>query len=599
MKRIKAGLALLMSAATVLLTACGSLPVEFPGIEESSEQIDMGDRFQINFFFQNTENTYYISPNGDANKFFGALSQTFSAMSYSEVSKTYILDYDDEQQKYGIVEYDRNAFDNLIWEDARSDYSWSGNLKDADDNFYVLEQNHKIPMESRVEGGMLHLFLDEIKKQDIVETETVEDSDSEETDTAESAESAEEKTSAAETEIDKTDTPDQDSFFNPDAINVMFTDLSEKDITYLGEDLRQYYIADNRYSACILAIKLEMESTPKDNGENEPSHVLYYASKDNGNELTKNDVGDSRWFYLLMTGPTTDLATFAQNLTNHMEKDANLHQGSEDGGYEISDLYFTPENFNADEDLSIIQLDQNNSKLTTLQAESGNDALFESSMVRLEPVADVDSVFPVGIYRDEILEYRYTRLEKEFGIKGYQDANTNDFALNIYLEKEVESRNMVADTTTLKYVFGDPVIYYQDGDEWIEMDPDHQERFFHLISIGNRKEDGKHLTIIEDNSDECGIHDLYITVPILQRAMVNNVVSSTSKSTEWVLNECTFNSSDTKEEVKRTYYFDKFYGNLFGLEIEDSRDENNNVIEPYKDMYSQIDELKILIEDVH
>ncbi len=333
MMRWKRALSIIVACAGLCgFTACGALPEEFPEIDVTEEEVETYDKFQVDFFFQNNENTYCIRPDGDAYNFFTALSQTFSIMSYSDISKTYILDYDQAMSEYGIVEYDRNNFDNMFWDDARSVYSYSGANSTAENNFYVLDDNYDISMDSRVDGGMLGLFVDEVERSNIIgDSDVVDDVDV-----------------ATETsQIDgdnKNDGAEQgESFFDPDAINVIFTDLSEKNITYLGEALRNFYTADNRYSACILAIQLEVES----------GYPIYYASKDNANSLTCNDSGDSRWYYLVMTGPTTNLATFVQNLTVHLGE-VNLNQGSENGGYELSDLNFTSENFDSEEDLRVI-----------------------------------------------------------------------------------------------------------------------------------------------------------------------------------------------------------------------------------------------------
>ncbi|WP_295218031.1 hypothetical protein [Ruminococcus sp.] len=602
MKQKKAKSVALLSAITMLLTAtaCGKLPPKYPGIEEDDKKIEMGDRFQVNFFFQNNENSYYISPNGDAYQFFNALAQTFSSMSYSEVSKTYVMDYADEAQKYNIVEYDRNAHDNLIWEDAREEYACGGKKAKGKDNFYILDSEHDISMDSRVDGGMLHLFLNEVEKvSDITPSDSKEQVDSSVAEEQKKDENKrednkkEEKTKGDNNKATDSKEKKNDSFFEPDAINVLFTDLSEKDITYLGEKLRQCYTQDNRYSACVMAMKLEMSE-----GSKEEPHCIYYAGKDNANGLTKKDVGDSRWFYLLMMGPTTDLATFAQNLTQHLNQIGIQEGNADDGGYEISDLNFTSTDFDAQKDLKIQTLDQMSEKDKKDTSDKAVNRCFENYMVRLNPVEDADSVFSVGIYRDSILEYKYTSAEKQLGLDGYNNAKTKDFAINITLDKKIEQFDLVAKDTKLDYVFGNPVIYYEKDSKWTEMDPDHQERFFHEVSTeGN---DGKQLTLIGDNSDECGIHNIYVTVPILQKATVSNIISTDPTSTtDWVLKECTFNSSDPNEEVKRTYYFDKFYMNLFDMEIENSRDENGNRFNDEKDIYSQIDELKILIEDLH
>ncbi len=582
MHRFKRLTAAVLTASALFLTACGALPAEYPGIVEEPEEILTGEKFRVNFFYQNNENTYCIRQSGNANKFFKALRDTYAEMHYSALSKDYILEYNNSDEAYRIAEFNPADYEGTpLWETARSSYSVEGDFADNEESFYVMEGKNGIniiPDESRTEGGILSLFMDEVIRADVRGFRAAAEAEGETADAQSAAPTAETAAPAGDGA--------EDSFFQSEAINVIFTDLSENDITYLGKQMHDYYTADNRYDACVMAIKLEVEK----------NSMLYFSGKES-DKLTAKPSGNTRWYYLVMTGPTTDLAIFVQKLTLQL-KEINIPEGIEYGGYELSDLNFTPENFDLENDVAFRSLDASDETLTALAEAEGKDALFENANVRLMPVEDKASIFPVGLYRDETIEFRYDASEKAFGLKGYQGASTKDWALNIDLLKEIESADVIAESTDLGYVFGDPVIYYPEKGKWVEMDPNHQERFFKKVAID--EEDGRHLTIISDNADECGIHTLYITVPVLQRATVSQVVSGDAEAdTAWILNDCTIKGTDPKMEVVQTNFFDKFYINLMDMQIEGARDENNNVYEEYRDVYAQVDEVKIVIENIH
>ena len=562
--------ALLTSGAVLLLSGCTRFPAEFPRMETVSEQSEDGDRFKVNFFYQNNENTFCIRSGGVAGQFYEALAQTISVMSYSEeASRTYVLDYDPDGKAYSLAEYDRDKCGGLTWGNARREYSSTGKSAENPESFYVLQGKNDVELideDARLNGGILHLFTEEVKAQNVLHYGIPEG--------------------------EEPPAPPENSCFDPEAVNLIFTDLSERGITYLGEDLFHYYTTDyyddnNRYGACVLAIRLEADRNQK----------LYYSSAEHPDAMFLNASGDSRWYYLLMLGPVTKLAMFVQKLTDRMQQQ-NIREGTETGGYEISPLSFTPENFEQDTDILYSPLAAEDDAQHEIYLDGGEQALFETAAVRLEQVSGRDSAFSVGELRDNILEFRYRREEPVYHLTGYGDAKTKDFALNIDLVKEVESRDNVADSTELGYVFGKPSIYYKKGKLWTEMDPDHQERFFHKVSVD--AEEGRRFTLIGDYADECDIHDLYITVPVLQKATVSNVVSE-RKGTPgaWVLNACTVKGSNAIEEVQRTYYFDKFYINLLNLKMEGERDAENREYEQTKDVYSEVGVLKLMLEDIH
>ncbi len=571
-----------MGGITLMLTACGELPKAFPGISDDPVIVDMGDRYKVNVFFQNNENTYALRKDGTVKDFFEGWTNTVNKMMYTDTSKTYITQYDPAAQQFSLVEYNRTDYDNKLWEEARKDYAAEGASASSDKSLYVMDGKNGIPAgdatfeEKRPEGGILRLFVDEMKKVDVMRYTRLQ--------------YAEEATEAASDAENASSAPAEErtsEIFDPEAINVIFTDLSEKGIIDLGEDIFTYYTADNRYNACVLAIKLEMK-------QGEP---IYYASRNNSDSLTKNAAGGSRWFYLVMMGPSTHLASFVDSLTKKLEE-GTVHRGAATNGYERSLIYNTAEIFNREEDIQIHMADRNDPDQQAILQSGGPDALFENASVRLEPLFDRDSAFPVGVYRDSIMEYRYTPKDKAFNLKGYNGAATKDFSLNIDLTKEADRHDLVADTTPLDYVFGEPVVYLEGAKGWEEMDPDHKERFFKKISVDEN--DGKKLSIISDNADECDHHNVYITVPVLQRATVSQVVGENiNTDTQWVSNYCTFSGSDPKEEVKGTYFFNTFYANLFDMKLEGETDQQMVVYGDTKYLYAQIDELKILIEGVH
>lgn len=579
---MKRTLAAVLSGITLMLTACGELPKTFPGVSDDPVIVDMGDRYKVNVFFQNNENTYALRKDGTVKDFFEDWTNTVNKMMYTDTSKTYITKYDPASQEFSLVEYNRTDYDNKLWEEARKDYAVEGAAAASDKSLYVMSGKNGIPAgdaafeQKRPEGGILKLFVDEVKKVDVMRYTRLQ--------------FAEEATEADTGEENAASEPIEEQtseIFDPEAINVIFTDLSEKGIIDLGEDLFTYYTADNRYNACVLAIKLEMKS-------GEP---IYYASRNNSDSLTKNDAGNSRWFYLLMMGPSTRLASFVDSLTKKLEG-GNVSHGAATNGYERSLIYNTAEIFDRDQDIVVRMASRDNPDQQAALQSGGPDALFENASVRLEPLLDRDSAFPVGVYRDNIMEYRYTSKDKAFGLKGYNGASTKDFSLCIDLTKEADRHDLVADTTPLDYVFGEPVVYLEGKKGWEEMDPDHKERFFKKISVDEN--DGKKLSIISDNADECDHHNVYITVPVLQRATVSQVVGENiNTDTQWVSNYCTFSGSDPKEEVKGTYFFNTFYANLFDMKLEGETNQQMVVYGDTKFLYAQIDELKILIEDIH
>ena len=558
--------AVLLCVTTVFCTACGKMPDEFPDISPDTVSSGEESDFKVNFFFQNNENTYCIKQNGTAANFFRALSNTLSNVS-SDSSRTYILDFNPEAQAYDMTTYDRTNFQNLTWEEAIKEYSKDGSLKDSTDSFYVRPDLSQFTLEKRTKSGMLQLFTDAVKEVNPAGFH------------------------GGNQETPPEETPPEDApenavsteFFDPDALNVMFTDLSEPNLAYMGENIFNYYTSDNKYSACLLALPITVNE-----GED-----LYFQGKDNALQMTTKKSTKNRMYYLLMTGPSAKLVTFIKKLSNNLEVSEKMKK---DKDYYISDLTFTIENFDKESDVTFLKADSNPEF-----ASLNGDEVFENVSVRLERKTERESKFDAGsMFRDVMLEYRYQHNDPSYAVKGYQNTETLDFALNLELNKEVRNREMVPTTTELFYVFGQPVVYYQNSENvWTEMDPVHKERFFKVLP--EEPDNGTHLTIINDNADECDIHNVYITVPILQKATVDQLISENPNTRlGWVYNDCTFSEKNgIKEEAQRTFSFHQFYIKLFDLKLEGAIENNGELPAEKKDMYTQVDELHILLEDVH
>lgn len=562
--------AVLLCVTTVFCTACGKMPDEFPDISPDAVTTGEVTDFKVNFFFQNNENTYCIKQNGTAANFFRALSGTLSNVS-SDSSRTYILNFDAEKQAYGMTEYDRTNFQNLTWEEAMTEYSKDGSLKDSADSFYVRPSLNQFTLEKRTKSGMLQMFTDAVKQVNPAGFHG-------------GSQEAPPEAPPEEAPVEEEAPPTVSTeFFDPEALNVMFTDLSEPNLAYMGENIFNYYTSDNKYSACLLALPITVNE-----GED-----LYFQGKDNALQLTTKKSNKNRMYYLLMTGPSAKLVTFIKKLSNNLEVSEKMKK---DKDYYISDLTFTIENFDKESDVAFLKADSK----PELASLSG-DEVFENVSVRLERKTDRESKFDAGsILRDTVLEYRYQHSEPSYAVKGYQNTDTLDFALNLDLDKEVRNREMVPATTELFYVFGKPTVYYQNSENiWTEMDPVHKERFFKVLP--EAQDNGTHLTIINDNADECDIHNIYVTVPILQKATVDQLISENPNTRlGWVYNDCTFSEKNgIKEEAQRTFMFHQFYIKLFDLKLEGAIENNGELPAEKKDMYTQVDELHILIEDVH
>ncbi len=610
--------------ALVLTTACGALPETYPTVKEyilSAESEPDKQRFDINFYFQNNENTHCIK-GGTANDFFKNLfgdedgkAGIISNMRNSE-SEDYVLSYDPTTKQYGLEKYDPAEYDNNSLISTIENYRIDGAKGGDKENFYILGDNFgDIDSGARSNGGILKLIVNEMKKSVPPANAPAEEGEAPEAD------------EAAEETVD--------SMFDPDAVSVIFTDLSEGAIGERAKEIYQLYSSRPEYSACILSAKLITEE----------NQLVWITASNSSEPSFAPTEKRGRMYYLLILGPSADMGIFVDNFKQTLNDKGWVQNGkleTENRSYYISDLYFKVEDFNFDNDIKCNSLISGEADLSGMD----DQQIFENSIVRLEEVPVKESAFAAdSLLRDQVHEYRYVKDTGNYKIKGYRseglsydDSSTKDFALTMELDKIVDKGNVISDNTDVNYTFGNVEnigIYVEKDGEWVPMDKIHKERFFKRINITDKcfKQENDEwieitqeeydelikvkndiaitdsrrkpvlkktsvLNIISDNADECDQHNVYITVPICQRAILPNYIISEPGSTNaWVNGYC--NNSDKTANTVKTNFFNEFYEGLFDLVVAGSRDDKNIRVDEYTAIDTQIDVMKILIEDVH
>jgi hypothetical protein len=370
-------------------------------------------------------------------------------------------------------------------------------------------------------------------------------------------------------------------------VNVILTDFSESDIDKTAQIIREKYLVNGDYSACVLAISLAMRSD---------SPVPFYIWDTSGAVLPVStdiipDIGE-RSFYLFMTGPTPSLSAYVTSLKQGLENvgltDAGDELALKAGEYNISEFNYLDFAFSTKKNLETEKtLIGNNSD------KSGNEA-FENCTVRL--TQDVDNLdIP-----DDVAHFIYNKdADGGMGKVGYNGSKTFDFSLNVDAKINIKDHNVeyidldedgnVVDAegnviddlsaydsmsedssansssgdrpeeelSDVYYTLGDVEIMYACNSKWLRMDPKRIRRFFKKVETK-----GSRLSVISDNTDEEGIRELYITVPVYEVTTVKNYPGN------WI----EARSSDNDQAITGTSWYRKtrsfryFYSNLFALD---------------------------------
>lgn len=562
----------LLSCAVVLIfPGCSeSIPKNFPDIVESDTATEASgfDITPVNFYFDNIENTKAI-------KYSSLIASSFMKSVINTNRSTFsTTDYhlELENGKYVITENSQPIEDVYL-----------------SDSFYISESTEA----TRKNSGIMNLLFNE-----------------------------------------------DNSSVNMDEVNVIFTDLSEKDIDKAARLIRETYLASEEYNVCLLSISMETKE----------AYDPFYITASNNNVIKVDAKGlNDRFYYLIMLGPTAEVSAYVHCLK------ANLNEGRliKNADYYITDYDYIQHEFSVEDDLntdSISYCDANaafdalyseylesqettqapaantdttktttsntttetTSLSTTTTSECSykdeNEVLFKTHIIRLDSLSDY--------YKQEVWHLKYNKKNTD-GVhldpRGYQ-GNSLDFSLQVNMDLSSSLRDKKIHYITLEqksdgsiiytglpgtrdinntdafFAFGseeDVKVYSIREDTWTQLNPERISRFFKEFTT----EDGR-LNIISDNTDEGGIHNLYIVVPVYQIVVRKNYTPNWIDGRAYIIGQ----DHNGLDRYRKTNNLRQFYCMLFGINIENK--ENDIYVDETKVEKNRIGYVRILISDI-
>ena len=531
----------------VMLTALSGcskeLPTTFPysNYNPTDTAIDDSnvDITPVNFYFDNIENTKAISYDSLISS--GFMQSVISTNRSTFSTTDYHLELD--HGKYSIAENDKPLEDVYLT-----------------DSFYISDSD----ISSRESSGILNLLFN-----------------------------------------------DENSTVNMDVVNVIFTDLSEKDIDKAARKIRETYLSSEEYNICVLTVSMKTKK----------KYQPFYICTGNNSVIKVDADGlDNRFYYLIMLGPTSKVAAYVHCLKANI-KESRLVGNSD---YYITDYDYIQHTFNVEDDInyeSISYPDANiafsnlytseleiestsevaptsTEETTTISTEdtmdttttgvlfkNENEEKFKTHIIRLDSMKDY--------FKQDIWHLKYNKKNTDglvLSPKGY-DGKSLDFSLQanmdlaaslpnknihyISLEKKSDGSvtyNGFPATDTIGkddmfFAFGaeEEVKFYQvSNNEWKQLSDDRVSRFLKEYSTDNGR-----LSIISDNTDEGGISEVYIVVPVYQVVVKKNYTPKWIDSRAYIIGQ-DFNGLD---RYRKTYNLRQFYCLLFGINIENKEDD--------------------------
>ena len=504
------------------------LPKNFPDMSQDSnlnfDASNSNDITSVNFYFDNIENTHAIDYTSTINSSFIQALISTNRSTFSTTDFQLELHGDD----YSISKCDKPIED----------------LYRTDD-FYISSSTKK----SRENSGVINLLFDEENPQ-----------------------------------------------INMNEVNVIFTDLSEPHIDKAARIIHDNYLSSEEYNVCLLTIEMQ----PK------KDYKPFFIYSSNNTVIEVNAKGlDKRFYHLLILGPTTKVAAYVHCLKANL-KDARPIENSD---YFITDYDYVQHTFDIEEDInydSILYPNANiaylasieeikvesaedkdtpdnptiTSEIPTISYNDRNDEVFRTNLIRLISKDDY--------YKHQVwhLEYdkKYTN-DLYLSPKGY-GSNSYDFSLQANLDFYNVLENKIPHYISLKkkndgsiiyndipnvemitkddifFSFGaeEEIMFYTDTNgDWERLDEKRVARFFKSCTTN----DGR-LNIISDNTDEGGIKNLYIVVPVYQIVIKKNYTLSWIDKRAYIPGQ----ESNALERYEKTFDLRQFYSLLFGINIE-------------------------------
>lgn len=278
MKHIKRILIILSCITFMGMTGCStSLPEYFPDSELQNQQ-DMSSDSSVSL-----ESTVDITP---VNFYFDNLENT-KLISYDSVITSGFIQavINTNRSSFSTTDYHLELNNNNIYSIVRNEQP----LEDTylTDDFYI----NKSSAESRKNSGIMNLLFDEVNPQ-----------------------------------------------INMNAVNLIFTDLSEKNIDKVANTIRKKYLSSEEYNACIIAISMKTKD----------KYQPFFISTSNNNIIEVNSQKlDNRFYYLIMLGPTSKLSAYIHCLKANL----NNSRPAEGTDYYITDFDYIQHSFDIEEDL--------------------------------------------------------------------------------------------------------------------------------------------------------------------------------------------------------------------------------------------------------
>ena len=555
-------LVLLSCAVVCAFSGCSeSIPKNFPDIVESdiANEASNFDITPVNFYFDNIENTKAIKyssliASGFMKSVINTNRSTFSTTDYHLELKN---------GKYVVTENSQPIEDVYL-----------------SDSFYISESTEA----TRKNSGIMNLLFNEEK-----------------------------------------------SSVNMDEVNVIFTDLSEKDIDKAARQIQETYLASEEYNVCMLSISMETKE------EYDP----FYISAGNSNVIKVDVKGlHDRFYYLIMLGPTAEVSAYTHCLK------ANLNEGRliNNADYYITDYDYIQHEFSVEDDLNIDSIsycDANSafdviysetlesqettqepatntditetttSNITTTTEylyKNENERLYKTHIIRLDSLSDYN--------KQDIWHLQYNKKNTD-GVhldpKGYQ-GDSLDFSLQVnmdlssslsenklhYITLDKKSDGSITytglpETGSINnndafFALGseeDVQVYSIHEEIWTQLNPERISRFFKEFTTNNGR-----LNIISDNTDEGGIHDLYIVVPVYQIVVRKNYTPKWIDGRAYIIGQ----DHNGLDRYRKTNNLRQFYCMLFGINIENKEDDI--YVDETKIEKNRIGYVRILITDI-
>lgn len=378
------------------------------------------------------------------------------------------------------------------------------------------------------------------------------------------------------------------SIFDKNSVSVIFTDLSEMNLSQTAEIIRNDYLKPD-YKMMMLSFSAPLKKDVEFAVARDDSEV------DLRSQHSVNGVSQYRYYYLIISGPPISVASYYNALNANLttEQKSNNKNGNKFEPFvcKSSPMFWTQHSFDNSTDLAVNMGPGGKSH-------TYNDKDFESATIRLRepdwPTIPED-------YRSQYLEYEYDPVGKG-GYTAKGRFASIDFSFNCelkmddYVRPYTESDVAIVDKESIvpydKNIEYDNSIIVRYAFDNLRCDFFHNgkmvcssdmlndsssintyrrkvSRFFKEFDI----KDDKTISVISDNTDKSGIDSIVITADVIQNITYPNRIS------EWVEEQDWTAAHTSNNPIVRTAGLKKFYCTVFGISYSNTTS--------YTDQYQQ------------